>query len=80
MAMAKEVRKFCTHCEESLAPRTYREHARLYYDTNSHSWTKKRRVDCNLDLGGGGHVSGLQVSFPACSALYRVNILTNRKL
>ena len=38
-------RKFCAHCEESLAPRTFREHARLYYDPNSHSWTKKRKLD-----------------------------------
>ena len=43
--MAGEVRKFCMHCEESLAPRTFREHVRLYYDTTSHSWTKKRKRD-----------------------------------
>ena len=38
-------RKFCVHCEESLAPRTFREHARLHYDPDSHSWSKKRRLD-----------------------------------
>lgn len=42
--MAKEVRKFCDHCEETLAPRTFREHARLYYDARSHIWTKKRKI------------------------------------
>ena len=49
--MSKEVRKYCGHCEEILAPRTFREHARLYYDINSHTWTKKRRVDVDDELG-----------------------------
>lgn len=46
--MAGEIRKYCLHCEESLAPRTYREHVRLYYDSNSHSWTKKKKSDAGF--------------------------------
>ena len=41
--MAGVSRKFCAHCEELLAPRTFREHQRLYYDSESHSWTKKMK-------------------------------------
>ena len=41
--MAGVPRKFCAHCEELLAPRTFREHQRLYYDSESHSWTKKMK-------------------------------------
>lgn len=41
--MAGVPRKFCAHCEELLAPRTFREHQRLYYDSMSHSWTKKMK-------------------------------------
>ena len=47
-------RKFCQHCEEYLAPRTFREHLRIFYDGNSHTWTKRRKVyvgdDESLDL------------------------------
>ena len=41
--MARVPRKFCAHCEEMLAPRTFREHQRLYYDRESHSWTKRMK-------------------------------------
>lgn len=41
--MAGVPRKFCAHCEELLAPRTFREHQRLYYDSESRSWTKKMK-------------------------------------
>ena len=44
--MAARIRKLCPHCDEILAPRTYREHIRLYYDTDSHTWTKKRKTGC----------------------------------
>lgn len=50
--MAKEVRKFCVHCGESLAQRTFREHARVYYDSISQSWTKKRRTDSDDEQDG----------------------------
>lgn len=39
--MSKEIRKVCPHCEERLAPRTLREHARLFFDARSRTWTKK---------------------------------------
>lgn len=45
--MAGLTRKLCIHCGEMLAPRTYREHVRLYYDESSHTWTKRRRVECS---------------------------------
>lgn len=38
-------RKFCPHCGQTLAPRTFREHHRLFYDAVSCTWTKKRRVN-----------------------------------
>ena len=41
--MSEARRLFCPHCEESLALRTYREHVRLFCDTVSHTWTKKRK-------------------------------------
>lgn len=39
------VRRFCEHCEETLAPRTFREHCRLFYDTNTSTWTKKMKMN-----------------------------------
>ena len=39
--MAGVSRKFCGHCMEMLASRTFREHQRLYFDSESNSWTKK---------------------------------------
>ena len=41
--MAGVSRKFCEHCEEMLAPRTFREHLRLYYDGESHTWRKRMK-------------------------------------
>ena len=41
--MAGISRKFCAHCEEMVAPRTFREHLRLYYDGESHSWRKRMK-------------------------------------
>ena len=46
LKMAARIRKLCPHCDEILAPRTYREHIRLYYDADSHTWTKKRKTGC----------------------------------
>ena len=55
--MAGLNRKLYIHCGEMLAPRTYREHVRLYYDENSHTWTKRRRIECSnttsTSLGSG---------------------------
>ena len=42
--------RFCPHCMEKLAPRTHREHLRLFYDANSHTWTKKMRLDQGLEV------------------------------
>ena len=42
--------RFCPHCMEKLAPRTHREHLRLFYDANSHTWTKKMRLDPGLEV------------------------------
>lgn len=42
--------QFCPHCEQTLAPKTYREHFRLFHDTTSRVWTKpckRRRVGSN---------------------------------
>ena len=47
--MSGNTRRFCPHCEETLASRTFREHLRLYYDADSHTWTKRRRVDLSND-------------------------------
>ena len=50
--MAGVPRKFCAHCEELLAPRTFREHQRLYYDSESHSWTKRMKKSASEPLTG----------------------------
>ena len=34
--------RFCPHCEKKLAPRTFREHMRLFYDASTCTWTKRR--------------------------------------
>ena len=48
--MAGEIRRLCPHCDETLAPRTFREHLRLFYDADSHTWTKKRKVSSTIQL------------------------------
>ena len=45
-----EVRRLCPHCEQKLAPRTFREHLRLYYDDSSRTWTKRRKIGSNTEL------------------------------
>ena len=42
--MSQELRKVCPHCGERLAPRTLREHTRLFFNASSRTWLKKRRV------------------------------------
>lgn len=42
--MAGETRRYCPHCDQRLAPRTFREHLRLYYDDSSRTWMKRRKV------------------------------------
>lgn len=47
--MSKEMRKVCPHCEERLAPRTLREHARLFFDARSRTWTKKKKISSAIE-------------------------------
>lgn len=47
--MASETRRYCPHCDQRLAPRTFREHLRLYYDDSSRTWTKRRKVSFNAE-------------------------------
>ena len=47
--MAGKTRRHCPHCDQKLAPRTFREHLRLYYDDSSRTWTKRRKVGFNVE-------------------------------
>lgn len=42
--MSREMRRVCPHCEERLAPRTLREHMRLFFDARSRTWTKRSKT------------------------------------
>ena len=38
-------RQFCPHCSQTLSTKTYKAHKRLYFDSNSNSWIKRRKAD-----------------------------------
>ena len=38
-------RQFCPHCSQTLLTKTYKAHKRLYFDSGSNSWIKRRKAD-----------------------------------